>query len=1686
MGIQALFEPQGEGKLKLMYDAMSERLELGSFDDFVKNLKNPDVRTSIYRTASEFYELGDYETFVENVEPALEPRWKAVLRGTAEYAGKTLLDIVSDLVEFDVEEKPGSPETRVFQMLREIDKGGKLRSPSGIEDPDGEATQQFIKDPVGTLKHMDAAGWFSEDAPQAPGLPDLEGASVDPAKAFTSEDPYWQAFKQKLNEPLIPIIDKIPRDYVPGTLGIAEILPYEAKQVLWKVARGAIGFAENAVTPMNIGIFAALIANPVAALGRIAGAYFALDMAKGSVMLFEQMIEQLKRGEGLEAVETGTQALLSSAATIAAVRHAVGPQKAKPKPVMDEYVRKKFEELDAVLRENPEVANKLRSQLEMVDELIRMDKKPAESPPPIVGVKRGTPEFTDYIAVQGETIRRLVKTPEELAKPEGKVELIKPGEGGPKREIVKLDEQGRKPSGEVIKPGEQKPGRQKLEVDEDLVRRERERVETLEPETGREVLRVAIDENGKARLQPVDRQSVLKPGEYVKMLDEARRMRKELEQGGPKEAPPKKPKRKRFIPRSVDIAIVKLGDQLSKAKLTAKELAKGMADLNKTDKAYVENVLRALSYLYEKYPRVMEIADIAGVYFAKNDTIMGALTGAKGANAANTTLSNGRNILVFNMGVPIFDKVGRRAPNLENVFEYKGIKYKNFANDFPSVFQLVAHEVFHAFDRSRFPYFQTLYMMLPKMGGRLAIKDLKLSHAKRLLRAIKKGREELMKELGEIQREALGIPEGMKWKPSKVPYREQFFEAYARFRATRVAQRVQQDLDAVLKQLDQHVIPRVRRTTTDEFSRGGEPLSMPSRRAGSDPKFDRFKELIDDLRAKTNMTFEQVEAILRDRYGEAVDSYIRTYKELLEPKAQPVAPIKEVEGKKPVDDVAQPKKGSVRERLEAYSEELAQLRDTAARIGQFVYDLFSVEGRFRRIGAEKTGNAVKRWASVIGAETERALGVARRVAKRHRHDELELSLVTLVAEDARVLRTIKDSAMRRRIAESAREVRKYFDEIQQMYKDYGVEVDFVKRLRRELESEIQDRMAKKQPVDDLKAALEDLRNLKFVHIPVSLWFNTLLKNDPVRLRRAVRLMAERRRSTLRIRDFVTEGLLGVNEVSIVDVLVNYGRRTGKDFALLEVLKAAQEENLAVRVREGMKAPVEYVDPPSRGMPFKEFKVHPLLKDWMIELSDYGGFNLLDKGLGAIKVAQFYNPFFLGAYDLIQGTMLGAHLKHAAGAAVGLAVGGAPGLIAGAAIGEALSRGLLIRSLQHVMRRSPEYVEAQKLGLSSKPFPDPYDSVMHQLQATKTSFSRKLTDFITDAPVLAAIKRARQGDRLARIIAGLTPLPWLADLYKVSWSMAWALDSAVRFSTYSWLVQKKGFAPAEAAQLAARFHADYASVPMKTRKWMNRFFFTPTFETVMGKLYIDMATAVPKALIKPGSLSKSERILATGLVRTAGVLLAMDMVMKAWGFDDDEFGVRYRRRVETDEGFQDLVIVFSNPANIFVKEFERVYQSMKRSTINVPKELLRRFKWRFHPVYRVVSEVIANKDPNGDFIYSPFDPHMVKALKSMWYLARNFVPMVQLVTGAEDQEKARRELAEATNDAFELVMRPFTFQYLRGDKQLAAISRIKYYQQLYRQMIRNGQIEPEEAAAQLKLLMEVIEDEMQNLQDEDVP
>lgn len=852
--------------------------------------------------------------------------------------------------------------------------------------------------------------------------------------------------------------------------------------------------------------------------------------------------------------------------------------------------------------------------------------------------------------------------------------------------------------------------------------------------------------------------------------------------------------------------------------------------------------------------------------------------------------------------------------------------------------------------------------------------------------------------------------------------------------------------------------------------------------------------------------FAEFEKTIQGKFGKSIGSYVERFRQELEAESratysdpnEPVQSVAENSNPKFARDTDLPPDATSQQRVDALTAERDTLADHAQKWTTKLANVFSVEHRF--LTATETAFNVKNFFSEQTRHVDEALKLAQNIASLSRRgfkpDPQFLQETALLAEQ---------TGLRSNLTPEQQSAVKFWDmykqNFQTRYKNLDVEYRPHRNVVRALAAEKTKRTELGENVRYLEIGLDRLQKLKDVTVEASLLMEHVTRKNP---RTASLIYAELARMNKRevsLKSVLETGLIEPEQLNIVDLVGMAGRRLGQDSAILKIRKAAVAEELAKKGKAPLEEQSLWANAPAHTAFFDGYIVRTPLKEWLYRMTkpENKAWQIVDKGIASIKMAAFYNPFFLPMYDIYQAGMIGALKPHLVGTAIGAVVGGLPGAAVGFAVGEAAAH-TLSRGLYHALAKTDRYFEANENGLSSVPYPNPFES--HAEMFNRIKLAAAPTDRMAMSAMAEGVALAkdtfRRGElagalqeqdhvRAMKIVAGTFPRA-LKNMYNLSWGVAWTLDRGVRMGTYEYM-RGQGFGTREAAQIAARAHGDYASVPMETRKMLNRVFFTPTFKIAMAKFQTEMVTSAIRGVKAPTDVIKAvigktdavEKLnprqaqFAAGLLYTSAILTGYHLFMTSQGFDTDEFATKYSRPTLTDEGPKQLVVTHSTPANLFIKYWNRVRDSFSAGPQTALQSLANRFSWEITPAFRVANNMIKNRDDNGDPIILITDNDEDKVYKLSKYAIMNTYQMLGLLGSDENQAEARKKLAEESGQLFELTVRPFTFSYLKDVESSIMRSKLSRLMREFQRDIREGRIAPDQVPEHSRNLMRQMED-----------
>ena len=715
--------------------------------------------------------------------------------------------------------------------------------------------------------------------------------------------------------------------------------------------------------------------------------------------------------------------------------------------------------------------------------------------------------------------------------------------------------------------------------------------------------------------------------------------------------------------------------------------------------------------------------------------------------------------------------------------------------------------------------------------------------------------------------------------------------------------------------------------------------------------------------------------------------------------------------------------------------------------------ILSVEKQWKKLSPQ-VGHAFKNMHSLAEAEKSKGVDVMRRIARygstgwrglvkpgvKGKFIREDISDIALSAGDKEYFNKLP-LEVRKRIKNSVDEVKKYFKESAEQYRERGVDINFkdrvisdktdynasIYKLLKDIQSGKRTKVGLKElgnlgvSPDDLKGVKttnikqikkilgKELRNnreiaerinkLDYVHIPYALWFSPNKGVSSGAMVKALRLANAQKRKTIAITDLIESGAIKKDQANVFDIIGSYADRKGKDFALLAIKKAAVESNLASSKRlpgfvkmDGRKAPL-----------YNDVYMHPAFKKWLYDFQEQTFHqNIVDKAFTMSKLWQFIQPSFLGYYNLQQSAVFRGHgLLNVKG-----------------------TMGDYGKAMKQMATHNKEYYDAIGNGLLSKPFSVPWGQF-------KDTVARMSTTSIPENMKLFV----KQNYSLIK------------PVYETLWNTAWVLgDEVHRLATYNYLTRTRGkvMSSFEKAQTAALGHSDYANVPLRTRRFLQKPLFTGPFKITMGRLYKEMIKSVYKVGTKTltgnyKTLSPKDKLLAkAGINTVVGIMGAMDMTMtKGLGYERDQFARRYYKLIKAEDGsIKENVVVYASPLTLMPRYAQKAWVTASNDNYRdtVLSQAFKQIQYDVHPLINTTTEVLTNRKKSGKPIYDSWNDSLaLKLAKSGVYATTQIVKILDdwFVEPDKSNEEAKKIFRKDVGGIFNVLTKPMRFNYLRG-------------------------------------------------------
>jgi hypothetical protein len=697
-----------------------------------------------------------------------------------------------------------------------------------------------------------------------------------------------------------------------------------------------------------------------------------------------------------------------------------------------------------------------------------------------------------------------------------------------------------------------------------------------------------------------------------------------------------------------------------------------------------------------------------------------------------------------------------------------------------------------------------------------------------------------------------------------------------------------------------------------------------------------------------------------------------------------------------------------------------------------VLGAISITRKFRGWG-ENTGFAIKRYHSVIEFEQEMAKKRIREVVKTfHRAIKIGgkkytskqkrelLGHATLMAEDDVYAGKLMQSDPKTAIllSDTAILIRDFFKEAQQWANDNNLGgFDFVENARTRIKKEIQEAKDEQpaaanrkdhargielvEKINELQNKLHEMRGMHFVHIPIASWFPSVSKQKKgQRQSGKARIRASQITETLKATEkrfaLSIARMLGMKNLKLeladvdpIQIMMSYADRRGQAHALMNIRDGAVADGLAIKqTKKPSSAGNKYWERGGAKTVFKDHWIDSRVIDNVSELNN----SMKDesilwrywiKAVSQTKMMQFYNPVFMPMYDLYQSLFKARGILH-------LPTWGKN----------------LGKAMYQTYTKGDVWQEAAKLNTFSKPHANP--------MANRKRLEQKLRNSRTNG----VAKVGLQILDVARGLAGFNGrgATMITEAYNISWDLAWSMDQAIRLTTYQ-TNKDIGMSKANAADLAARVHADYADVPAKLRKTLNKIIFTPTYFLSMLKVQTAMVTETAKwAMNLPtgGHFKQTETdsALVLGAMVSAGALWAINSMNVAAGYEEEEWGRKWVKQVG-DTG-EEITLNMTNPLNKNIKYLYWLKGMVDPGELNPANAVWQRAKWEATPLYRIGLMALDNRKGNGKQIRKSFDDWDKQWMDTIKWSLRETIGMLNYYDKAMSIWKDEPTLFKETN------------------------------------------------------------------------
>jgi len=711
--------------------------------------------------------------------------------------------------------------------------------------------------------------------------------------------------------------------------------------------------------------------------------------------------------------------------------------------------------------------------------------------------------------------------------------------------------------------------------------------------------------------------------------------------------------------------------------------------------------------------------------------------------------------------------------------------------------------------------------------------------------------------------------------------------------------------------------------------------------------------------------------------------------------------------------------------------------ETKGKVKQLAHKLIDsvqIEPQFKRLGAPDTGIQIKAFHSIKNAAIEKAEVTIRKISKRFERKGLKIQKKKNIprGDDFQELTYVSASDKRfndlppqdkQRLAEPRAIVRKFFGDWEVKLKKAGVfETGFpdsaINQMREDRvhlnialkDKKLSDASKEKihKDINEINETLKFLSKAKiqYVHIPRT-WLQGLFVKDSGKARQIITQFF-RERKTFDMEELgkhlVKKGYMKPEELDIRRIMGAYAHQAGHKIALARIFQSAEKEGL---IKTEGKAEDNWQYLPSREYPsLKGKKVHPVFAEFFEKNFTRGQkiptkyMKMWMETMGVTKMLQFYNPVFLPMYDVVQAWWSGSvRSKH--------------------------TPKNIFSAFKSMLKKDKAYWDMHEEGGFSTPFTPGFEQHMKRVKRLVDSHS--------------FFKRAKK----------------YINPYQLSWKMAWSGDHLIRMITYHHYLNK-GMTSRDAAQVTAKLHGDYASIPPKMRRTLNKIFFTPSFKIAMTAAQTEMVLSSGKLLAKAGKVSGKEKAMAKAMVGLASGIMLREVIMHKLGFKTDKFGLKYTKSIDTDEGKKELVLHAASPDNVIARFLHRFNPKNLVTEPDKFHAIVDRSKWEFHPLYQLGYEILSNKSVTLEPIWNSFDTPAEISKDVALYTLKRLVRMTEMIKGMGESPKRLEAQKQLYKDLGKVgvLLNWFTLPYLRNPVEKRVYWKVQRVKQLFKQEMKD--------------------------------